>query len=84
MYPIDGREVLFTWLAKEPDPQRRLGMLDWFTEIVKEPLRDAHRVPSIAAPVYVALVPLRPPVLVTFLYAFHFHTIKLLSIKPAP
>ena len=38
--------------------------------------------PNIAAPVYVVQVPLRPPVVLTFLYAFHFHTIRLLKIRP--
>ncbi len=84
MFQIDGRDVLFSWLGKEGDPQRRLGMLEWMTRFASNPLEHAHRVPSIAAPVYVVEVPLRPPVVLTFLYAFHFHAVKLISIKPLP
>ncbi len=83
MFQIDGRGVLFEWLARETDSQRRLSMLDWLVEFAKDPLEGAERVPSIAAPVFVTLVPLRPPVVVTFLYAFHFRTVKLLKIEPA-
>ncbi|MDQ4069378.1 MAG: hypothetical protein M3203_07910 [Actinomycetota bacterium] len=50
----------------------------------EDPLADAHRVPSIRAPLYVAVVPLRPPAIVTFLYAPQFHTVQLLRIGPLP
>jgi hypothetical protein len=52
-------------------------------ELAAEPLTAAHRVPSVRAPVYIAVVPLQPPALVTFLHAFQFHTVKLLAIRPA-
>lgn len=84
MFQIDGRDLRFAWLAKESDPQRRLGMLEWFTRFASDPLENAHRVPSIAAPAYVVEVPLRPPVVLTFLHAFHFRTVRLPSIKPLP
>ena len=72
MFQIEGRDLLFGWLAKETDPERRLRMLEWMAEFSKDPLAGTERVPNIAAPVYVVQVPLRPPVVLTFLYAFIF------------
>lgn len=57
-------------------------MLEWLAKFAEDPLSGAERVPNIAAPVYVCQVPLRPPAVLTFLYAFHFRTVRLLKIEP--
>ncbi len=59
-------------------------MLDWLAEFAQDPLKDAHRVPGIKAPVYLAVVPLRPPVVVKFLHANQFRTVRLIAFGPLP
>jgi hypothetical protein len=50
MFQIEGRDLLFAWLAKETDPERRLRMLEWMAAFSKDPLAGAERVSNIAAP----------------------------------
>lgn len=57
MYQIEGREVLFDWLAWETDSDCRQAMLDWLVEFVEDPLADAQRVPGIRAPIYLVVTP---------------------------
>lgn len=84
MFQIDGRDVLFDWLSRESDSERRLTMLEWLAGWVADPLRSAHRVPGVRAPVYMVLVPLRPPVVIKFLYAEQFHALKLIEMGLLP
>ena len=83
-YQISGRDVLFDWLARERNPDRRQSMLDWLAVNVREPLVGAHRVPGIAAPVYIWIVPLTPPVAVRFLLAEQYRTIRLIRMTTVP
>ncbi|MBV8160224.1 MAG: hypothetical protein JO265_04810 [Acidimicrobiia bacterium] len=80
MYQIDGRGLLFDWLAAEPDPDRRRLLLDALQALAENPLADAERVPGVRAPVYVTVLPLTPPVALTFLLAEQFRTIRLIRI----
>ncbi|MDP9389245.1 MAG: hypothetical protein M3Q48_15350 [Actinomycetota bacterium] len=84
MYQIDGREVLFEWLRRQGDPERRMAMLDWIVTFASNPLAGAQRVPGVRAPVFIAVVPLNPPVVVTFLHAEQFRTVRLIKITPLP
>lgn len=43
MFQIEGRDLLFAWLAKETDPERRVRMLEWMAEFSKDPLAGAER-----------------------------------------
>lgn len=75
--------MLFDWLAREGDTDRRLALLEWLTVLADDPLRHARRVPAIRAPVYIVFAPLRPtPVVVRFLLAEQYHTVKLIDIRP--
>jgi hypothetical protein len=55
-------------------------MLEWLAALANDPLRDAHLIPGIG-PVYFAIVPLREPLLVKFLDAWQFRTIKIIKIE---
>lgn len=83
MYQLDGREVIFGWLAAETDPAEREAMLDWLAAFCLDPLADATRVPGVRAPVYVVVTPVRGQVL-RFLLAEQFQTIKLIEFVPLP
>ncbi len=83
MFQIAGREVLFEWMSKEGDRERRLAMLEWLAVFADHPLAGADRVPGVRAPVFIVIVPLRPtPALVRFLYAEQFRTVKIIDIRP--
>lgn len=85
MFQIEGREELWGWFDSEPDPQRRLGMLEWLAEFATNPLRDAWRVPGIRAPVFIVKVPLVPlPVLLKFPYVDQYRVIKIIDVGPLP
>ncbi len=85
VFQIVGRDVLFGWLGKESDPQRRLAMLEWLATFAEDPLATAHRVPGVRAPVFIVVVPLNPsPVLIRFLYADQYHCVKLIHFGPLP
>jgi hypothetical protein len=84
LYQIDGRDLLFDWLARQTDADRRLAMLDWLAGLASDPLGQAQRVPGVLAPVYMAVAPLRPPAVVTFLLAEQFRTLKLIRIRSLP
>jgi hypothetical protein len=81
MFQIEPRQVLFDWLAQERNPDRRQAVLDWFAGLVEEPAGQAHRVPGVRASVYLAVIPCRPPLAVTFLIATEFRTVKLISLE---
>ncbi|MGH9152897.1 MAG: hypothetical protein ACRD03_10975 [Acidimicrobiales bacterium] len=74
----------FEWLHRQGDPERRLALLDWLVTFAADPLVGAQRVPGILAPVFIAVVPLRPPVVVRFLCADQFRTVRIISIKALP
>lgn len=84
MYQLDGRDLLFEWLARQGDSNRRLAMLDWLAGLASDPLDHAQRVPGVLAPVYTAVAPVRPPVVVVFLLAEQFRTVKLIRIRDLP
>lgn len=84
MYQLDGRDLLFEWLARQSDSDRRLAMLDWLAGLASDPLERAQRVPGVLAPVYMTVAPVRPPVVVTFLLAEQFRTVKLIRISDLP
>ncbi len=84
MYQIDGRDVLYDWLSRQTDTERRLSMLEWLADLASNPLDRAHRVPGVLAPVYIAVVPTQPPAVVTFLLAEQFQTVKLIKIGKFP
>ena len=85
MYQIDGRDVVFAWLSREPNMEQRAAMLDRLAELAIDPLKAAQRVPGVLAPVYVAVLPLAAaPVVVRFLLAEQFQTVKILGIGPLP
>ena len=85
MFQIEGREVLFGWLEKEHDTQRRLGVLEWLTEFSDDPLKDAWRVPGIRAPVFIVKIPVLPaPVLMKFLYVDQYRVVKIIDLGPLP
>lgn len=85
MFQIVGREVLFEWMSNETDPTRRLAILERLASFAEDPLRHAHRVPGVEAPVFILVVPIRPsPVLVRFLYADQFHAVRIIDIRPMP
>lgn len=84
MYQIDGRDVLFDWLSKQQDMDRRMLMLEWFVEFARDPVAKAYRLPGVKAPVYLAIVPTRPRSAVKFLLAEQFRTVKIISIDPLP
>lgn len=85
MFQIVGRDVLFDWLSREGDADRRLAMLEWLSTFTENPLDTAHRVPGVKAPVFIVVVPLRPrPVLIRFLYADQYHCVKLIDIGRLP
>lgn len=81
MYQVDNRNVLFDWLQREPDVTRRQTMLDWMVELADDPLRDAHRIPGIRAPVYLRLTAL-DNVALKFLHAEQFHVVRLIELGP--
>jgi hypothetical protein len=82
VYQIAGRDLLFDWLERQTDSERRLQMLEWLAEFAADPLDRAQRVPGVLAPVYIAVAPLRPPVVVRFLLAEQFRTVRLLAFLP--
>ncbi len=84
MYQLDGRDLIFGWLERETDTRRRQAMLDWLARFAERPRTDAQRVPGLRAPVYVTVVPLDPPVVVRFLIAEEFRTIRLIELLPLP
>jgi len=83
VYQIDGRDLIFEWLAQETDQSQRQRMLDWLTIFADDPLANAHRVPGVRAPVYLVVTPIRR-VTLTFLHAEQFHTVKLLEWGTLP
>lgn len=80
MYQVQGRDVLFDWLAHEPDMDRRQALLDYLVELCSDPESVSYRVPGIRAPVYLAIVPVARPIAIKFLLAEQFRTIKLAEI----
>lgn len=83
LYQISGKDVLYDWLSKEPDPSCRLLMLEWLARIAEDPIRDAYRVPGILAPVYLAVTPVRN-VTMTFLFIEQFHTVAIKEFGTLP
>lgn len=81
MYQIEGREVLFDWLRREQDANRRLMFLEWLIDVASDPWRVAHRIPAIAAPVCLRIAPVKPPAVVKLLIADQFRTVKLIDIS---
>lgn len=90
MYQISGRELIFTWLERESDPECRELFLEWLTDLARDPINDkATRLPGVLAPVYVQIVPLgRGPnskfVVVRYLVADQFNTVRVMAIGPLP
>jgi hypothetical protein len=84
MYQIDGRDVLFDWLSREPDPEQRLLMLEWVAGLASAPYSGSRRVPGIDAPVYIALVATRQITVARFLVAEQYKTIRLINFRPLP
>jgi hypothetical protein len=83
MYQIEGDEILFNWLSREPDQERRQAMLDWFWEFARDPKSLGSRIPGKRAPVYLA--PTRVAgVAFEYLVADPFHTIKLIKFWDMP
>lgn len=83
MFQISGRDVVFEWLSRQTDSERRRAMLDWLVDFSQEPLANAQRVPGIRAPIFIAVVPLPlDAAVVRFLYAEQFRTVRILAIKP--
>lgn len=83
-FQIEGREVIFGWLERTSDSNDRLIILDWLAALAHDPLDEAFRLPGVQAPIYLAVVPLRDPVTVKFLYAEQFRTLKVISVDPLP
>jgi hypothetical protein len=83
LYQIDGRNVIYDWLSHEPVLERRVAFLEWLVELATTPSAQGRRVPGIPAPVYLAVV-LRPPVVVRYLIAEQFHTVRVIGISPLP
>jgi hypothetical protein len=84
LYQITGRDIIFDWLGGQTDSERTMAMLDWLVEFAGDPHRYGQRVPGVRAPAYIAIVPLREPVVVRYLLAEQFHTINVLAIGPLP
>jgi hypothetical protein len=59
-------------------------MLEWLVDFARNPTAGAQRVPGVRAPIFIRVVPVHPPVYVTFLLADEFHTIKVIKIRPMP
>lgn len=57
-------------------------MLDWLSSMARDPYDGAIRVPGVRAPVYFAMVPVRPAAVARFLIAEEFHTVKFINIVP--
>lgn len=57
-------------------------MLDWLAGLAQDPLAHGHRVPGVPAPLYLGIVPMRPPETVTFLHAEEYHVVKIIKIEP--
>ena len=83
MYRISGESVLFDWLAKELDANRRQIMLDWLVGFAQDPLQHAQRIPAISAPTYLVLTSC-PNVVLKFLHAEIFHVVLLIEIRALP
>lgn len=81
-YQLDGKSVIFEWLAHEPDMQRRLAVLDWLVEVSEHPFEAGQRLPGVRAPVLIGKVSTKPPVMVRYLIADQFHTVRIIKIAP--
>jgi len=81
LYQLVGRDLLFDWLAQEPNPQRRQAVLDRLAALARRPTADAQRLPGVRAPVYIAVVATEPLVIIEFLVAEEFRTVRLLDIR---
>jgi len=57
-------------------------MLDRLAVLAGDPTADAERLPGVRAPIYISVVALEPPVVIEFLVADQFRTIRLLDIRP--
>ena len=83
MYQIDGRDQLFDWLSRETDQAKRQLMLDWLVGFASDPLDSAQRLPGVRAPIYIAKT-FVPRVLVVFLHAEMFKTVRILEFRRMP
>ena len=83
MYQIERGDILEDWLAGEPDPEKRLTMLEWMVDLATDPLHQAHRVPGVRPPVYLRITPVRN-VTLTFLHVEQFHVVKLIEFGTLP
>jgi len=85
VFQIEGRDVLFDWLAQETDPEQRELMLIFLAELAQaeDPTANAWRVPGVRAPVYIVLTHVRD-VFLKFLYVPQFRAIKLIEFAPLP
>lgn len=82
-YQIENEEILFRWLAREPDGSRRLTMIDWFVELSENPKGVGQRLPQVKAPVYLARTPVWG-VTLTYLVADQYRTIRLIRFGQLP
>jgi hypothetical protein len=86
MYQLAGENVIFAWLEREPNQDFRLAFLEWLAALAVNPTRiGSTRLPGIRAPLFVEVVPLGGKhVVVRFLIAEQFRTVRILGIGPLP
>jgi len=78
VWQISNEDVLFDWLSKESDKNRREVMLDWFWALAQDPTTPGIRVPGERAPIYLAETAVSG-VILTYLVAEEFRTIRLIK-----
>lgn len=83
MYNVDGRDLLFTWLEREPDATRRQIMLEWIADIADDPHNAGIAIPGRRLPVYLAVGRLGD-VTIKYFVAEQFHTVQLLEFGRLP
>jgi hypothetical protein len=86
VYQIEGKDVIFAWLEHEHHSDCRYVFLTWLANLSEDPHSGGpQRVPGILGPVYIEVVPLGPKhIIVRFLIAEQFHTVRILGIGPLP
>ncbi|MDZ7673739.1 MAG: hypothetical protein U5K30_01510 [Acidimicrobiales bacterium] len=76
MYQIEGKEVLFDWLEKQPDPTKREVMIEFMAKVAEKPTEVGVKVPDARKPIYVAFTPVNNWI-VRYLVVDQFHVVKL-------
>jgi hypothetical protein len=86
VYQIEGKDVIFAWLEHEPNSDCAYLFLTWLANLAEDPLGGyPQRVPGVLGPVFIEVVPLGAKhIIVRFLVADQFHTVRILGIGPLP